>query len=386
MRIRTAASFALGVLVVLAAWLLHELYLDAPAQITALGYQITAPLTIVIVLALLLSFAAGLVWRLFSAVVFFPAHVRQWQARRLDRKRTRTLTEGIKSMVLGNPQGQLRNFTSAGDAGVEPALTYYVAAKATEGERKEALLRKAENSDGEPLVKAMAGAQARLDDGSPGEAAEILRLSGAAMCGRRNPASMLTDACEQAGDLRGALDAGQQLLKLAPSEKLRSRISALADRLLAGMSSTQEINGLVNSFGKGRPKAYIAVPGAHHLARLNDGKGAERLLSHALEGGAEPQLLEAVAEHGSPTMTAEALSKGEKLLETDPRNPDLLRAVGTLAMRRELWAQARKFLERAAQQNPGRDNFLRLAELAEREGKPEPEISRLYRRAAGKTG
>ena len=372
-----ATVLAIGV------WLVHTLYLDVPIRMEVMGKIIETPLTVALLLAVVFALLLGLAWKALSLVLFFPGHLKRWRRGRVERKRAQILADGIKALALGDQAGQHKNFAAAAEAGIEPALTYYLAAAAADVRRKDSLLRRAASAEGDPMVRAMADARAKLAAGRPAAAAETLRLAGAGSSDVTAPLMMLMESCEQAGDVRGALDAAQRLLRRQPSQAaLRAKAGALARRLLADAGNPEEVRTLIGTVSRGKSPSSVAVAAASRLAAVNDGQGASEVLAQAFRQDADAALLEAIADHGSKKLVAEALELGEKMQAEHPDDADLLRAVGHLAMRSELWGQARKALERAVELHPHRQNFHSLAELAEKEGKSSEEINRLYRRAA----
>ena len=384
MRWRSYLAILLGIALVVGIWVVHVRYLNVYVNINAGGYSIEVPLTLLVLGSLLLSMALVICWKIFSLVVFFPAHLRAWKRRHNETKRVKYLVEGLQAMVLGVKPSQHKSFLAAADAGVSPAVTYYLAAATAENEAKSnSLLRKATSADGDPMIKAMASAQARLSSQLPSEAAEVLRIAGATTHRAVQPMKLLLDACEKSGDIRGALDIAQHLLERDPSPMLRARIGKLTSQLLADAGNAEDVRGLLGKVGKSSsPAASVAVAAANRLATVNDRQGASAILAKALEQHPETETFEAIARHGSDKLVRQALARSDRSLQNNPQNVLLLRAVAALAMREKLWAQARKLLEKALDIHEERATYLCLAKLAEAEGKPQEDANRLYRLAA----
>ena len=372
-----ATILAIGV------WLIHTLYLDVPVRMEIMGKIIETPLTVALLLAVVFALLLGLLWKVASLILFMPSHIKRWRSGRVERRRARILSDGIKALALGDQANQHKNFAAAAEAGIEPALTYYLAAAAADPRRKEALLRRAANAEGDPMIKAMADARAKLAAKRPAAAAETLRLAGAGNSDAHAPLMMLMESCEQSGDVRGALDAAQRLLRKQPAQPvLRAKAGSLTRRLLADAGNPEEVRTLIGTVNKGKSPSSVAVAAASRLAAVDDRQGASQILAQAFRQDVDAALLEAIADHGSKKLVEEALAAGEKMQAEHPDDDDLLRAIGHLAMRSQLWGQARKALERAVELHPARHNFHSLAELAEKEGKSSEEVNRLYRRAA----
>ncbi len=383
MRWYAAIALAVGIAIATGVWLLHTLYLDVPIEIAVFDKTIVTSLTVAIMTGIIAALAIGLLLKMVSMVLFFPSHFMNWRVRRIERKRSSLLASGIRALAIGDQAAQHKSFAAAAEAGVEPALTYYMAAAAADQRRKEALLRRAASAAGDPIIKAMAEARSKLSAGRPADAAEILRLAGAGSSSLSGPLLLLLEACEQSGDLRGALDAAQRLLGKQPAQPaLRARAGALTRRLLADARSPDEVRALIGTVSKGRSPSSVAAAAASRLAAVRDEEGASAILSQALKHDVDAVLLEATAEYGSDKLVEASLKRGEELLAQQPDDADAHRAFGRLAMRSKLWGQARKAFERAVELQPDGQNYHSLAELAEKEGKSSEEVNRLYRRAA----
>lgn len=384
MRLRTLLVLLVGVGLAVAAWFLHILYFNETVQVIVRDLEIETPLTVILLVVILMAVAVIIGWKLLSLVIFFPHHLKNWRLRRGERRRAKILGEGLQAMVLGLPEIQQKSFASAADGGVAPAVTYYLAAAVADDDKKQTtLLRKAAKAEGDPMVQAMATAQLRLKSNMPAEAAEVLRIAGAATHKATQPMRLLLDANEKSGDIRGALDVAQQLLERDPSPMLRHRIGKLTSELLSSAGSPDDVRGLLGSVSKsGQSPAAIAVAAAKRLAAVQDEPGASAILAQAFKHSPDPEILEAISKHGSMELVQSALEKADDLLKDNPGNTELLRALADLATRAKLWGQARKLLEEALSIKEERGTYLRMAKLAEGEGKSMDEATRLYRLAA----
>lgn len=374
----------LGIAIVLGGWILHVRYLNVPITIDVADKEIETPLTVLLFGVVLVSLAIILGWKVFSLIVFFPAHLRNWKRRRNEHKRLNYLVEGLQSMVLGVKPNQHKSFLAAADAGIAPAVTYYLAAATADSEKKRnMLLRKATAGDGDPMVKAMASAQGRLSANLPGEAAEVLRIAGATTNKAVQPMKMLLDANEKSGDIRGALDVAQHLLDRDPSPALRAHIGKLTGQLLADAGNADDVRGLLGKVGKSSSSATsVTVAAADRLAAVHDTQGASAILTKVLEQDPYAETFNAIARHGNDELVRQALARSDKSLQDNSKDVALLRSIAALAMREQLWAQARKLLEKALAIHEDRPTYLQLAKLAEAEGKGQEEVNRLYRMAA----
>ena len=386
MRMRSLLVLLVSVGLAVCAWLVHVYYLNEPVEIILADREIgiETPLTVIALAVLLLAIVVIIGWKIISLVLFFPQHLKNWRYRRAERRRSKMLGDGLQAMVLGLRSNQLKHFSSAAEAGVSPATTYYLAASVADDEkRQQNLLRKAAKAEGDPMVQAMATARLRLMSNMPAGAAEVLRIAGAATHKATEPMRLLLEANEKSGDIRGALDVAQQLLERDPSPLLRHRIGKLTSELLQDAGSHDAVLGLLGSVSKsGQSPTSIAIAAAKRLAAVNDEEGASGILAQALKQGADADLLEAISRYGNMDLVKQALGMADDVLRENPGNTDLLRALADLATRASLWGQARKLLSDALDIKEERGTYLRMAKLAESEGRPPEEASRLYRMAA----
>ena len=143
------------------------------------------------------------------------------------------------------------------------------------------------------------------------------------------------------------------------------------------------MRGLLGTVNKhGSSPSAISVAAARRLAAVNDYPGASAILAQTLKQAPDPDVLEAIANIGDQELVRRTLSQADTMLSEHPNNTELMRSLADLAIREKLWGQARKLLEDALAIKEERNTYLRLARLAEAEGKSADETNRLYRLAA----
>ncbi|MBF2735001.1 MAG: hypothetical protein ISN26_02775 [Betaproteobacteria bacterium AqS2] len=389
MRAKAIAFFALLLAALLGLLWLHFRYLNLPVEFSVGGAgdlrEVSTNLGVIVLVAILGSVVLLVAWKLFYLLAFLPLHLKQWNVRRKERRRMQNVSDGLQALVLGDGDAQRKNFSAAGAAGVAPAVSYYLAALAApDSSKRQGLLKKAAGADGDPMIQAMATAQMRINASMPGEAAEVLRMAGAATSKANRPLSLLLEACEKSGDIRGALDVAQTLLERSPSPLLRQRIGHLAGELLKNEGSPDAIRGLVGSVRKSHPSSptSIAIAAAKRLAAVKDEAGASNILGQAWSQSQDAEILAAIAKHGSAELVQKILGQSDELLRRQPDDLELMCALADLAMREKILGQARKLLADALRLKESRPVYLRLARLAELEGKATEESGRLYRLAA----
>lgn len=386
MRLKSIFIFLFGLGLAIGYWVLHAFYLNKVVQIRVVGLVFETPLSVLILAMLAASFVVIIAFKILSLIIFFPSHLRNWKNRWKEKRRNKMLTEGLQAMVLGVKKAQHKNFLSAADAGIAPATTYYLAAAMAADETKQAnLLRKAAKADGDPMVKAMAVARTHLLANQPTDAAEVLRIAGAATHKATQPMKLLLEANEKSGDIRGAIDVATNLLEREPSLMLRHHIGRLTSKLLEEAGTADDVHGLLGNVQKtpsSQNATAIAIAAAQRLAAVNDRPAASNILAQAYKQNTDPDLLEAIANYGSDELVEQALDGSEKMMAASPKDTALLRAIAELSIRKKLWGQSRKLLQNALEIRQERATYLQLAKLAEAEGLSIDEVNRLYREAA----
>jgi HemY protein len=129
-----------------------------------------------------------------------------------------------------------------------------------------------------------------------------------------------------------------------------------------------------------RQRPEIALEGAHLLNRAGRPRAAALALEAALVHHWDERLLDEYAR----TVVAparERIERAEGWLKTHPQDPALLRCLGLLCLREQLWGKARSYLEESLRLRQHPATLLALARLAETTGQ-EAEATRLYREAA----
>lgn len=129
-----------------------------------------------------------------------------------------------------------------------------------------------------------------------------------------------------------------------------------------------------------RTRPEIALEGAHLLNRAGRARAAALALEAALGLHWDERLLDEYAR----TVVAparERIERAEGWLQKHPQDPALLRCLGLLCLREQLWGKARGYLEESLRLGAHPATMLALARLSEALGEVE-DAARLYREAA----
>jgi HemY protein len=129
-----------------------------------------------------------------------------------------------------------------------------------------------------------------------------------------------------------------------------------------------------------RLRPEIALEGAHLLNRAGRPRAAALALEAALAQHWDERLLDEYA-RTVVVPARERIERAEGWLKSHPQDPALLRCLGLLCLREQLWGKARGYLTESLRLQPHPATVLALARLAETLGE-EAEAARLYREAA----
>lgn len=113
-----------------------------------------------------------------------------------------------------------------------------------------------------------------------------------------------------------------------------------------------------------RREPGLAADAARWLAAVERGASAAMLLEDALEHEWDPRPIEAYGQIDAPPYR-ERIEKCEAWLQDHPNDAVLLRALGRLCMREQLWGKAAQYLRQSAAILPHPDTSIARAQLAE---------------------
>jgi len=123
---------------------------------------------------------------------------------------------------------------------------------------------------------------------------------------------------------------------------------------------------------------------AARLVGLGLGNDAVAVIEEAVDkrgpDGWAPMLIARYAEARSDSVLAQ-IERAEGWLKSQPRDPVLLAALGSLCMRQGLWGKAQSYLEASVALQPSLDAHMTLARLMEQVGKPQEAMRHIKRSA-----
>jgi len=375
-----AAAVALG----LAAWQDNGYVLIGRGQTT-----VETSLTFFI-LVLVAAFAAGYdLLRLAGQGLSLPARMGAWRARRRRERAARDTARGLLAFAAGDWPRAERLLTAAAAAGPAPAANHLWAARAAQAagdlaRRDEHLTRAYAAAGGDALPVSLTQAELQLEAGQHEQAlATLVHLREKAPRHPRVLALLARVYLEirSFGDLQDLIPELRRRHAMAPDaiDRLEKAAALHGLRIAADSGRAANLREQFRRLPRNlRRDPDVLACHAEALMRLDAHAEAEALLREALERQWDARLA-ALYGRLDPPSPQQALARAEKWLAGRERHPDLLLALGRLAMRCQLWGKARAYLEAAAGIRPEPEVYRELGLLLEHMGETEA-AAEAYRR------
>jgi len=331
--------------------------------------------------------------RLLSHTLHLPQAVREYRARRQRGKAEQALNDALRFSFEGRYGHALKSAASAHAAGYAPALATLLAARAAhemrDGEREREWLARAESQEksdhASRAARLMTEAELHLDAHRHAEALGALDVLAAS--GQHHIAALrLALRAHQAlGDWRKVLRLVRQLEK----HRALSAEQAAPLRLRAQREVLRSLSldaGALAAYWREIPAAErhaprLAAEAARLLIAAGDCLNAQRIVEDALEEEWDTALVAVYAECQGGDVLGR-IAQAEGWLKQQPRDAELLLALGRLCRQQQLWGKAQSYLEASLSVQPSRAAHIELAELFDRLGRTD-QANRHYRAAAG---
>ncbi len=340
---------------------------------------------VAVVLALLLG--VGVLRRAGS----MPRNMRRWLAeRRAGRARGR-LVRGLARLAEGNYQQAERSLIQSVDSSETPVLHYLSAAwaahRAGADNRRDSYLALADKADPDArLAIGLLQAQLYLEDEQWETAFATLNLLQERYPRHARVLHLLVRACDVLGEWERVLDLLPRLRRHADMDA--ERLQVLERKAAVGLleqTARQSMEAVDRAWSRlprhlhNDPDVILAYADAA-LANNAGSEQAEKRLRLALRSQWNPGYVD---RYGRLQMEdpERPFNIAEGWLREHPEDPDLLLAVGRLAIRSRLWGRARSYLEACVARKPSAEAFYLLADLLEHMGERDA-ARRAYRRAA----
>lgn len=367
-------------------------YNDGYVLLVLPPWRIELSLNLLILLQLVGFTVLYLFLRVVSHTLGLPQAVREFRARRRRGQAERALGDAVRFSFEGRYGRALRSAASAHAAGYAPALAALVAARAAhalrDAERESEWLRRAaqhELDDGTTRsARLMTDAELNLDAHRYADALGALDVLAAG--GQRHIAALrLALRAQQAlGDWREVLRLVRQLEKhraLSAEQAAPLRLRAYQE-ILRSLSLDA---GALATYWREIPVAERHAPrlvaeAARLLIAAEDCLNAQRIIEDALEEEWDSSLLAVYAECRKGDVLGR-IAQAEDWLKQQPRDAQLLLALGRLCRQQQLWGKAQSYLEASLSIEPTRLAHLELGALFDRLDRAD-EANRHYRAAA----
>ncbi|TSA16755.1 MAG: heme biosynthesis protein HemY [Betaproteobacteria bacterium] len=340
-------------------------------------WRVELSLNLMILLQLTGFAAVYLFLRVVSHTLRLPQAVREYLARRRRQKAELALGDAVRFSFEGRYGHTLKSAASAHGAGYAPALSALVAARAAHAlrdqERESEWLRRAADCERDDNTsrgaRLMTEAEFNLDAHRYAEAQAVLDLL--ASGGQRHIAALrLALRAQRAlGDWREVLRLVRQLVKyraLSDEQAAPLRMRAYQEIL---RSLSLDAGALANYWreipAKERHAPRLATEAARLLIASDDCQNAQRIIEDALEEEWDSALVAVYAECRKGDVLGR-IAQAEGWLKQQPRDAQLLLALGRLCRLQQLWGKAQSYLEASLSIEPMRLAHLELAELFDR--------------------
>jgi HemY protein len=351
-------------------------------------YRIDLSLNSFLLAVLLLLGAVYWVARTVQKIADFPARVKLYRERRAEVGGQRALRDALRLLFEGRFARAERAAKAAQDAPALAGLAALIGARAAhrmqENERRDEWLARAEADPQLNTARLVASAEMwteAREEARALDAIEALQSSG----GRHIHAARVALAANlQAGRWDEVLKGVRLLAKRnALHEVVAARYKVLAWRALLAQRrhDPSALEAAWNRIpAEDRRIPELALEGARLLNRAGRGRAAGAAIEAALERRWDERLLDEYAmTYDFPAR--ERIERAEAWLQDHAGDPALLRCLGLLCLREQLWGKARTYLEESLRAQAHPATRLALGRLAESVG-DEQEAARHFREAA----
>jgi len=374
---------ALGVIIALAAQ-----FNDGNVAIFLPPYRIDLSLNSFLLLLALLLLAVYLLARLGHALAEFPRRVAAYRTGRDMIGSLRALRVAVLALLEGR---YARVERAARDAQASPenaALAALLAARAAhrmqEYGRRDDWLRQAEADRGVQMARLVSSAEmwteTRETERAQEAISELQRSGGRHIHASRIALGVNAQAHRWDEVLKGVRQLGKRRAlheTSAQGFRLAAYRGRLADRSLDADDLVAECRRIPTEELR-RPE--LAAEAARMLAAVGRGDVAAELIEAALKDGWDARLVDLYGRIDAPPYR-QRIEQASAWLAEHGSDPALLRALGLLCEREQLWGKARAFLADSSNLQPSGETSLALARIAEATG-DEAAASRYFREAA----
>lgn len=349
-------------------------------------------------LNLFLLMTAGAAFLLFIAAYVavrladFPARVHAYQQRREESGSHRALREAVRSLLEGRFARAEREariaLTTPENAGIASLLGARAAHRMQENVRRDAWLEEAAEDPEVRVARLVTSAEMWSESRENQRALEALDSLHATGSRHVHAARVALSAHAQSGRWQDVLKGVHALTKrnaLHPSLADRLRVRAHRALLIERKHDAAALEAMWNQIpSQDRHLPELALDAARLLTQVGRGSAAvnaiETVLNQTWDNPVRGALLDEYARPEAMPVRLR-IERAERWLAQYPRDAALLRCLGLLCLREQLWGKARNYLTESLQEEPHPATLLGLARLAEALG-DEAQAAQQYREAA----
>ena len=344
---------------------------------------------LIVAVGLFLFFVAAY---LLVRVTDFPARVHAYQQRRIESGSHRALREAVRALLEGRFARAEREarvaMSTPENRGVASLLGARAAHRMQEYARRDAWLEKAANDPQVRVARLVTGAEMWGESRESRRALEALDSLHATGSRHVHAARVALSAHAQSGRWVDVLKGVHALTKrnaLHPSLAERLRVRAHRALLLERKHDPAALEAAWNRIAlEERRLPELALEAARLLSQVNCTQAAvaaiEGALTQAWDNPLRGALLDEYARVAA-TPVRLRIDRAERWLTEHPRDAALLRCLGLLCLREQLWGKARTYLTDSLREEPHPATVLALARLAEALGE-HAQAAQQYREAA----
>src|SRR5438128_655350 len=340
-------------------------------------YRVELSLNLLLVLVVGGFFLIYLTLRLITRAVQLPATVREWR-RQQKIERARTKQDAAVVALLEGRYGKARQHAEEalqipGSSGLNAIVAARAAIDVRDFEAAKALLGRPDaQATSLAVPRLMLEAEIALDEGAPQEALRLLQ-SLRKEAGMHTAALRLElralQAARRWSEIPALLDQLVRRKVFDTTQAEHVRVSAQSEQLKA---LAQDAAGLRDCWNRlpdaTRTHPKIARAAARSFIQLGGDREAVEILANALAREWDSELVEMYGECRIADSTRQ-LEQAERWLPLHNHDAVLLRVLGTLCQRQQLWGKAQTYLEASLALDNSWRAHLALGEMLGRLGR-----------------
>ena len=332
-----------------------------------------------------------IVWwiaRVVQQAADFPERVRLYRQRRDEVGSQRALREALRALLEGRFARAERAARAAQAAPENAGLASLIGARAAhrmqQTDRRDEWLAQAQQDKSLDTARLVSSAEMWAEGRENARALEALDTLHATGSRHIHAARVALNANLQSGRWAEVLRGVRALEKrnaLHPVLAERYKLLAWRETLLERRHDPAALESAWNRIpGADRERPELALEGARLLNLAGRGRSAALAIEGALSKHWDERLLDEYA-RAQVFPARERIERAEGWLKAHPNDAPLLRCLGLLCLREQLWGKARSYLDESLRLQSHPATVLALARLAETLG-DEAEAARHFREAA----